>query len=302
VTSQPLVSVVLPTHNRARELCWSVQSVLSQSMQDLELLVIDDASTDNTYEVVNGFSDSRIRYIRTDRRVGGGEARNIGIRESGASVIAFQDSDDEWRCHKLRLCCEALLGNPTIDAVFSAYWRIDGRQVYYVPRNPPQHKNTSMHRALLAGNLVGTPTAVVRAAALRAVGGFDAKLPRYQDWDLFLRLSARSELHFIEEPLVLAHVTPNSISKDTEAHRDALIRLYDKYKVEIRKDPSLDAHWLSFIGRAMIATGDLSAGRSRILDAVMLKPTSLTHLARILLSIPGVYALYDRMMRGASIR
>src|SRR3989344_1865760 len=97
------VSVVLPTYNRAHTLERAVRSVLNQTHKDFELIVVDDGSTDNTRDIVVSFADGRIRYIKHESNKGVAEARNTGIGASRASLIAFQDSDDEWLPHKLAL-------------------------------------------------------------------------------------------------------------------------------------------------------------------------------------------------------
>ena len=86
---KPAVSVVIPTYNRANTLQRCINSVLQQTFSDFELIVIDDASKDNTAEVLASFDDTRIRYIKLEQNVGGGEARNIGVREASADIIAF---------------------------------------------------------------------------------------------------------------------------------------------------------------------------------------------------------------------
>lgn len=290
-----MVSVVLPTHNRASEISTSIQSVLSQSFEDFELLVIDDASTDDTFEIIRAFKDGRIRYLRSDVQVGAAEARNIGIRESRGSLIAFQDSDDEWQCNKLHVCCSALLQDETLDAVFSAYWRINGRLRQIVPPTPPPCSSALIHKALLTRNFAGTPTAVVRAEALKKIGGFDSAMPRYQDWDLFLRLSAIGRLGYIDQPLVLSYVTANSISADIVAHKDALIIIYEKNIKEISSNKALNAYWLSLIGRAKLAIGDAPGGRRNLMQAARLEPLKLIYAARIMLCIPGAFALYIKL-------
>ena len=97
----PNVTVVLPTHDRAKLLRRAIDSVLSQDYQDLELIVVDDASTDDTQTVVQQFADQRIRYVRLADRQGATAARNAGISAARGEFIGFQDSDDEWLPGKL---------------------------------------------------------------------------------------------------------------------------------------------------------------------------------------------------------
>jgi len=94
------VSVIIPTYNRAHLVGRAIRSVLNQTYQDFEIIVVDDCSTDNTEEIVKGFNDHRIRYMRHDRNRGGSAARNTGIKASQGKYIAFLDSDDEWLLKK----------------------------------------------------------------------------------------------------------------------------------------------------------------------------------------------------------
>src|SRR5690348_13147078 len=106
------VSVIIPTHNRSDFLRNAITSVLNQTYQDFEIIVVDDGSTDNTSEVVANFSDERITFIRHDTNKGGSAARNTGILASKCDYIAFLDDDDEWLPDKLRKQMEILVASP----------------------------------------------------------------------------------------------------------------------------------------------------------------------------------------------
>lgn len=95
------VSVIIPTYNRAHLLGRAIQSVLAQTYEDFEIIVVDDASTDVTEQVVKSFADDRINYIRHQKNKGGSSARNTGIKAAKGEFIAFLDSDDEWVPKKL---------------------------------------------------------------------------------------------------------------------------------------------------------------------------------------------------------
>jgi glycosyltransferase involved in cell wall biosynthesis len=292
----PRVSVVMPTHNRARELPRSIRSVLSQTFGDFELLIVDDASTDATPEVVARFRDPRIRYIRNELNVGGAEARNIGIRASRGTLVAFQDSDDEWRCQKLETSIGALDEDPALQGVFSSFWEICGRRARYVPEVEPPPEGSGMQHALLWGNFVGTPTVVVRRSALEEVGGFDPNMPRYQDWDLFLRLAAVGRFMFIPEPLVLAYVTEGSITMNEAAHKAALKRIYRKHEKIIAADRRLRADWLYRMGDSMMSGEETPDGRQMLYQAVRLCPLNPRYLAKACFATLGSPRLYGRLV------
>ena len=130
----PVVSIVLPTYNRAALLGRAIRSVLKQSYTDFELLVIDDGSTDQSSNVVAGFRDRRIKYISLEHNTGAGAARNVGIRIAKGKFLAFQDSDDEWMPSKLVKQMSAFeRGSVRLGIVYSDMLRIlgDGTTTYF---------------------------------------------------------------------------------------------------------------------------------------------------------------------------
>ena len=146
------VSVIIPTHNRARFLREAISSVLNQTFQDFEILVVDDASDDNTREVVAGFEDIRIKYFRHDTNRGGSAARNTGIRNSMCSYIAFLDDDDEWFPEKLGKQMELLLASdPKVGAVYTGYLDVDKATGQVIGEQLPSRRGnlpTSLSREL----------------------------------------------------------------------------------------------------------------------------------------------------------
>jgi glycosyltransferase involved in cell wall biosynthesis len=124
----PMVSIVIPTHNRSESLRHSIASVLTQTLQDFEIIVVDDASSDHTAEVAYMFADQRIKYIRHDANLGVAAARNTGIVNSRARYIAFLDDDDEWLPEKLARQLKRLHSSPTnVGAIYTSSLRVDRR-------------------------------------------------------------------------------------------------------------------------------------------------------------------------------
>ena len=115
----PRVSVIIPTYNRAHLIGRAIQSVLAQTYQDFEVIVVDDGSTDNTEEVVLNFGSEKMRYIRHGTNRGVAAARNTGIRNARGEYIAFQDSDDEWYPNRLESISEIMEDRKDIDFIFS---------------------------------------------------------------------------------------------------------------------------------------------------------------------------------------
>lgn len=210
---EQLVSVVLPTFNRAALLPRAMASVLDQDYSNLELIVVDDGSTDSTSGTVAGFVDERVRYCRLDQQVGAAAARNAGIGLARGSLIAFQDSDDEWLPGKLSQQVRAIEEQGDSGGfVYTSFWheRNGFRERMPLPSQISRRGRT-LDR-LLYGNFVGTPTLLVSRSCLQVVGTFDETMQSLEDWELALRLSRAAEGIFIDEPLVLAHDTSSGVN------------------------------------------------------------------------------------------
>jgi glycosyltransferase involved in cell wall biosynthesis len=198
-----LVSIIMPTYNRAAIISNSIRSVLQQSHQNFELIIVDDCSSDNTEEVVKKIKDSRIKYIRHPRNLGAASARNTAIENSTGQYIAFLDSDDAWLPEKLvnqLKCFEE--SDAEIGAVYTWLQAVDENGKVGRVRTPSQQD--SLAENLLFANFVGTPsTVMVRSNYLRQAGGFDPLMPSFiADWDLWIRLAKLCNFRLIPEILV----------------------------------------------------------------------------------------------------
>jgi glycosyltransferase involved in cell wall biosynthesis len=161
----PTVSVIIPTYNRENLIGRAIYSVLKQTYQDFEIIVIDDDSTDNTREVIKEFQrkDKRIKYIKHGKNKGGSAARNTGIREAKGKYIAFQDSDDEWLSGKLEKQIKMFKKAPLeIGVIYTGFWRIEEDKKEYIPSDKIIKKEGDIHIELLKGNFVTTQSIVVR--------------------------------------------------------------------------------------------------------------------------------------------
>jgi glycosyltransferase involved in cell wall biosynthesis len=236
----PAVSVILPTHNRAALLARSVGSVLAQTWSDLELIVVDDGSTDDIAAALRPVRDGRLRLVRLPDRVGGARARNAGLLEARGRFIAFQDSDDEWLPTKLEKQMAAFAAAPAdIGVVYCACWReVEGKQLHY-PRFDEPVVEGDLHAALLARNFIATPCAVARREVLDEVGGFDDAMPRYQDWDLWVRVARQARFTHLPEELVVQHEQADSISRDLDARLQARLLMLHNLRKDLRRHRGL---------------------------------------------------------------
>lgn len=225
----PAVSVIIPTFNRARLVERAMRSVLAQTIEDFEIIVIDDASTDNTRWVVDRIDDSRIRYLHHESNRGGAAARNSGIEVATGTYIAFLDSDDRWLPHKLERQIPLLSSQPNVGLAYSGYEVVDdvGR---VIERVTPRFRG-QLYSLLLRRNCMGASTVVVRAACLNRIGGFDERLPSCQDWDLWIRCARHYRVDYIPEPLMQYTRSTQSIriSRDVESSIRGHNMIIDKH-------------------------------------------------------------------------
>ena len=193
----PLISVVVPTYNRADLLEEAIQSVLQQEYANWELLVVDDGSTDDTGEVLDRYgSEDRIRTFRQPNS-GQAVARNQGIRNARGEFVAFLDSDNRWLPHKLRAQAEYLAEHDEIDVLYGDIETIDMSGNLVAGLSSRERFSGEVWRELLVDNFVNFNTSVVRTAKLREVGGLDETVRRADDYDLWLRLSTRARFQYL---------------------------------------------------------------------------------------------------------
>ena len=260
--NRPVVSVILPTYNRKNLVGKAIQSVLEQNYRNLELIIIDDASTDGTEEIIKEFKDARILYLRNPVNRGGGAARNTGIKVAKGSFIAFQDSDDLWLPDKLEKQMAVFKVSPeNVGVVYTQCDRREGDQVRRIPGEHTPQKNGDLFKGLLSENFITLPTVVIKKVCLEKVGGFDESLPRLQDWEFFIRIARYFEFQYIPEPLVYSFFTPGSISSKPEALIRALEIILEKNLAEYKADPVLYAGRL--IGLANLYRLERNSRKSR---------------------------------------
>ncbi len=215
----PAVSVVIPTHNYAVFLGKAIQSVLDQTFQDWELIVVDDGSTDNTPEVVATFSDPRIRYLR-QANGGVAVAVNAGAKASRGQYVGLLGADDILMPDALALQVQVLDSFPDVGLVFGQAYIIDpldtvrGLKVPFPYRRPTIIPCGQALRALLRKNPIIASSVMVRRRWFPAVGGFDLSLQwsSGEDWAFFVKVAAYASLAYVPRPLVKYRVHPNSLT------------------------------------------------------------------------------------------
>ena len=267
-------SVILPSYNRAHLLDRAISSVLAQTAPDLELIVVDDHSTDRTREVVESFADERVRYLRTERRRGAAAARNVGIDRASGEFVAFVDSDDEWLPEKLERQLGAFVASgPRVALVYGAR-RLDDR-------GTDRHPSGDVLEALLVGNFIGTGQILVRSECLRTVGAFDERLPSAQDWDLWIRLAERYRFLYLDGVVCAYHLQPDSISHDRDAKVRGYRLLAAKHRQKIDRLPAkLRAAHYWYVARNLWGVGAAAETARYLLRAAICSPSGICRKTR----------------------
>lgn len=196
------LSAIIPAYNCARYLAEAIASALAQDSVDLEVVVVDDGSTDDTQSILASFGD-RIRTLRQENR-GLPAARNTGILASRGELIAFLDADDTWERDKSRKQLAYLEANPACGLVFCDVFRMDesGRRIAPVLGDKAKEVPTGRClERLFLGNFVLVPGVVVRRDVLERAGPFDESLRSVEDYDMWLRIAAIAEVGIVPEPL-----------------------------------------------------------------------------------------------------
>ncbi|MGR8942555.1 MAG: glycosyltransferase family 2 protein [Gammaproteobacteria bacterium] len=267
------LSVVIPTHNRARTIERAIRSVLSQGMERMEVIVVDDASTDDTEQVIEALGDRRVRYIWHETNRGAPAARNTGIAAASGDLIAFQDSDDEWMPNKLAKQLQLFeAGGSNVDVVYSGFLRQSSEARIYIPEPWVACRQGNILQQLLSANFVGTPTMVIRRGCFEKYGDFDETLPRYQDWEFAIRLAKHYPFFLVDEPLVIAYESAGNISSDDEAGLRALELILRKHHDMFQENPRTLCNHLCLLGHAKCLQGKMAAGRKDLLHALKAWP------------------------------
>ncbi len=241
----PLVSVVIPAYNHARYIDECVDSVLSQDHPAIEVIVVDDGSTDGTLERLQGYGQ-RITLL-TQQGGRQARARNLALGVARGELIAFLDSDDRYRPGRIRAAVQAFRDDPAAALVWSDYQRIDAEgRVLEVCRWQPRDR--SFARELIAGNPICNATATVRRTVLDEIGGFDERVPRVCDGAAWYQIAARGH-RFVHLPLPLldyrAHGANDSLrfalmTRDRDTALIGALEAYQRFGVLVEAD---DLRW-----------------------------------------------------------
>ncbi|MCT7970472.1 glycosyltransferase [Laspinema olomoucense] len=223
----PTISVIIPAYNAEKTIQETIESVLNQTFQDFELIIINDGSTDKTGEIISGFTDARIQVF-TVFNSGAPRSRNIGFAKSSAKYIAFLDADDLWIANKLELQYKALQQNPEAAVAYSWTDYID-ESSHFLYAGFHKSPEGDIYPLLLVKNyLENGSNPLIARQALSEIGGFDESLSGGQDWDLYLRLAARYKFVAVPQVQILYRLSPNSMSSNILQQESACLLVLSK--------------------------------------------------------------------------
>lgn len=240
----PLVSVIIPAYNCAAFIGEAIQSVINQTFDSYEVIVIDDGSTDDTAAVVDHFGD-RVRYLRQENQ-GVAAARNRGIRSAAGQIIGFLDADDRWKPDKLERQIPILLSADDIGVIFSGHQNLGGQTAGFNQYESPeltkllsvislgQHAylidDKNLFQKIMRYYLLLTSTVLIKKSCIEHVGGFDESLDIAEDTQLWLRISKRSKVAFVDLPLTERWSRGESLTGDEARFTRQIILMFQRLK------------------------------------------------------------------------
>jgi glycosyltransferase involved in cell wall biosynthesis len=293
-----LISVVLPTYNRQATLLRSIASVLAQSYTALELIVIDDCSTDRSAELVAAIDDPRLRYVPLPVNGGVSAARNRGVSEARGEWVAFQDSDDEWLPQHLQRLLEAM---QTLGADYGIVMCLsrcpEDANFSYDPL--PGRPDFSDAAELVLRRLPVAPCWLARRDHLLRAGLFDLNLNCFEEWELALRVSEFSHIGLLNEVQHLYHRTPGSLFSNTAGYVRNLTLILNRHGAKwAGRDRDL-AMYQTLIGHMSCIHGSAADGRDWFRRAIVTSPRALRPRLSLLVSLFGQapYRLFTNGVR-----
>jgi len=287
---KPTVSVIIPTYNRAYLVGRAIQSVLNQTYQDFELITVDDASTDNTENLIKEFQqkDKRIIYLKHEQNEGGSAARNTGIKVSRGKYIAFLDSDDEWFPEKLEKQVDIFKKySLKLGAVYTGFQYVDIKSKKEIKKHIPR-KRGNLYKDLLVKNYIGsTSSLVIKRECFEKVGLFDEELPSCQDYDMWIRIAKKYDFYCIKESLLKYQVHNDRISSRIDNVVKGERIILKKYFEQYQKNPKLYSEHCFLLGNRFCHLSEMREGRRYFFKGIFINPFSMKYYVYLIPSLFG---------------
>ena len=268
----PLVSVIIPTYNRANLLKRAIKSVLDQTYKNLEIIIVDDGSTDNTKDIVKTFSDPRIQYIRLPENRGVSSARNMGIKKSRGDFIAFLDSDDEFLPEKLEKQSEIFRSlSKNSGLIFTNLWNLGKDKGLYVPKQIIS--GYILPSLSFPASIFSPPsTWMLRKNCIDQVGLFDEIMINLQDTDYFVRILQKFPIYFLNEALTVKHVYLTQGRRFSYRQFRGKERFLKKHFTKMKKDRKYLSRFYYGVGKDFLNYGKANRAKAYFLKAFTAYP------------------------------
>jgi glycosyltransferase involved in cell wall biosynthesis len=283
----PKVSVIILTYNRAELLKSAITSVLNQTFQDFEIIIVDDASKDNTQEALSHFNDARLKYIRHEMNEGEGKSRNTGINNANGEFIAFLDDDDEWLPEKLKLQVDMLDNDPTIGAVYTGCICIDKRSGNVDSLKIPS-KRGDIFQELLKENFVIVSSILLRRTCFEAIGLFDELVPFGLDYDMWIRISEFYQFDFVTKPLVKYSIHQNRLNTNFSLVAQGMEKMFEKYGADFALNAKYYGKKYYNLALLYCLMGNSYRCRAACIKSIKIYPLQLKSYALLALSFVGI--------------
>lgn len=291
----PPVTALIPAYNAGLTIERALASVRRQNYPEIEIIVVDDASTDDTGTRVQNFGLSNLRLIQLKKNHGVSGALNAGILEARTEFIAFLDADDEWLDGKLIKQLPIIKTHPEMTFIACGGEAVDpaGLVHHTFGLEPPTHSACEFWRALLCKAYFSRTTVVARRSALLKAGGFDEGLMVSEDQDMWIRLAAAAETGLLTEILVRYHHRPGSLAQRYwEREAEFTLSMIRKHLAQLaqrlskREIEDVLGHRYAALGRNMYGSGAIGRGAALIIRGMLLGNRPLENLGYLIAAAP----------------
>ncbi len=277
---------------------------MAQTFEDLEIVIVDDASADATLDLVHAMNDRRIKYLRHDINKGVSCSRNTAITNATGEYIAFLDDDDEWLPEKLRYQLDHMqtVGRK-VGAICCGHYEVDSSSKRILTEIRPALRGQIFEALLIQGFFNHTSTMLVRAECFEKVGMFDPAFCYGEDLDMWLRLAREYEFDFVPRPLVRLYFQTSGLTQNYSAIISGAETHLSKYREFFEQHPRVYSDRLHRLGTYYCLIGDLEKGREMFRGAVGKNPRSLKSYLSLALSRVGpegfkrFFVTKDRVLR-----
>ena len=296
MSASPLISVILPTYNREHLLRRAIDSVLEQSWRHIELIVVDDGSTDETAALLDTFDDPRLSVIRFDTNRGASAARNAGLAQARGDFVTFMDSDDAWHEHRIERQYHVMASAPAgVGLCVCSIHYIRPGQEYDVLWPDQIRSSDDAVESIVMGTGYPTLGWMAHTRVLQDLGGFDEELPRLQDYEFSLRIALEYDLLLMSDILATAWLQPDSVSSSPTRYAGAIERVIDRHGDVFRRHSRGLAYMTFRAGKYHALTGEYREARSWFSKALRIRPLDPRALAGWLLVSTGLFPAFRRL-------